>query len=143
MNSFTTRIRQLMFFKGVRQADIVSGTGLSKSKVSRWVSGANMPNGEALIKLADFFGVEPSWLLGEGEEISAKDAMIMGLEKEKEDPAPPTNRAPIMAEIITSEELEMIIRYRLADDRAKALIRAALDLADKYPATTPAKTDSE
>ena len=73
MSIFQQRLRQAMFMKGIRQADIADRSGIDKSMVSRYVAGKNMPGGDALIKLAAALGVDPVWLSGEGPDVDPYD----------------------------------------------------------------------
>lgn len=69
MSIFQERLRKTMFFKGIRQVDITERTGIDKSKISRYVSGQNMPSGDTLAKLANALGVSAAWLAGEGPDM--------------------------------------------------------------------------
>ena len=69
MSIFQERLRKTMFFKGIRQVDIIERTGIDKSKISRYVSGQNMPSGDTLAKLANALGVSAAWLAGEGPDM--------------------------------------------------------------------------
>lgn len=79
MGDFQTRLKQIMFFKRIRQADIVERTGFQKSNVSRYVAGKTKPNGEALAKLAAALGVSPEWLIGEGPDLTRDELARMSL----------------------------------------------------------------
>ena len=69
MNEFATRLKKIMFLKGIRQTEIADRIGVNKGNVSRWMKGENIPYGENLTKLAATLGVSVDYLLGE-EEIS-------------------------------------------------------------------------
>ena len=79
MGDFQTRLKQIMFFKRIRQADIVERAGFQKSNVSRYVTGKTKPNGEALAKLAAALGVSPEWLIGEGPDLTRDELSRMSL----------------------------------------------------------------
>lgn len=64
MNDFATRLNELMNEKGIRQVDIATKTGINKGRISRWMSGSNIPSGENLAKLAKALGVSSDYLLG-------------------------------------------------------------------------------
>lgn len=76
MSIFQERLRKTMFFKGIRQVDITERTGIDKSKISRYVSGQNMPSGDTLAKLANALGVSAAWLAGEGPDMDPVDLMV-------------------------------------------------------------------
>lgn len=69
MNEFATRLKKIMFLKGIKQIALAEKIGVNKGNVSRWMNGENVPYGENLTKLAAALGVSVDYLLGE-EEIS-------------------------------------------------------------------------
>lgn len=69
MSTFQQRLRQAMFMKGIRQAEIAERSGIDKSKISKYVAGKNMPGGDTLVKLAAALGVDAAWLSGETPDI--------------------------------------------------------------------------
>lgn len=60
--TITDRIRLVMKDKDVRQVDIVTGIGVSKSSVSKWVSGTAVPQKHSIDALALLLGVSADWL---------------------------------------------------------------------------------
>lgn len=48
--------------KGVKDADVVRATGITKSTFSSWKSGKYTPKNEKLQKIADYFGVSLEYL---------------------------------------------------------------------------------
>lgn len=66
---FYAKFVQLCNEKGVSLSAAAKGIGLDKSSVTRWSKGA-IPRGTTLYKLADYFGVSVSELLGEEETAS-------------------------------------------------------------------------
>lgn len=69
MSTFQQRLRQAIFMKGIRQAEIAERSGIDKSKISKYVAGKNMPGGDTLVKLAAALGVDAAWLSGETPDI--------------------------------------------------------------------------
>lgn len=67
MDDFATRLKRIMFLKGVRQIDVANRTGVNKGNVSRWMKGENIPYGENLTKLAIALGVTVDELMGREE----------------------------------------------------------------------------
>lgn len=130
MDKFHTRLRQVMFFKGIRQADIVERTGIEKSKISRYVNGHNKPNAAALTKLAEALDVTPSWLIGEGDDLSGADLSRMSADRFL-DTEKIQNTAPIIAEVITREELDLVVAFRAADETQKQIVRLTLGVKRK------------
>jgi len=54
--------------RGLKDADVAKGTGITKSTFSDWKSGRSIPKNEKMIKIADYFGVSVNYLMT-GEEI--------------------------------------------------------------------------
>ncbi len=73
MGDFQQRLRQTMFFKGIRQKDISDRTGISDSKISSYVTGRYKPNAETLAKIANALGVDAAWLAGEGPDAEPEE----------------------------------------------------------------------
>lgn len=67
MDDFATRLKRIMFMKGIKQIDIAEKVGVHRGNVSRWMSGENEPYGENLAKLAQALGVTVDELLGRKE----------------------------------------------------------------------------
>jgi transcriptional regulator with XRE-family HTH domain len=42
--------------------DVAKALSVSESTVGRWESGESMPDDDAMLRLARFFGVTPAWL---------------------------------------------------------------------------------
>ncbi len=65
---FHDRIKQRMADLGLKPADIVRATGVSKATVSFWVSGTNRAKGANLLALAKALRCTPEWLeTGKGD----------------------------------------------------------------------------
>lgn len=73
-------IRQLRLEYGLKQEELGQYVWASKQSVSNWENGNIMPSIEALIRLADFFGVTTDYLLGRNETRSLDTA---GLSEEE------------------------------------------------------------
>lgn len=68
-NTPADRIRKRMTDLKFKQVDLMFATGATKGAVSKWLSGANVPNGGYLIKLANFLRTNANYILtGEGDE---------------------------------------------------------------------------
>lgn len=63
--SFTERLISLRKEKGVNQTEIAKGLHISQQSYSQWESGNRSPSQKTLEKLAKFFNVSVSYLLGE------------------------------------------------------------------------------
>jgi len=62
--SVQSRLCELFDRSGMKDVDIASALGVSKQAVSGWRSGLRSPKKSALIRIADYFQVDVSWLLG-------------------------------------------------------------------------------
>ena len=58
------RIREAMDAKGIMQADLATSTGLSRSTISRYLSGQMEPKPKAIALLARELNVTEMWLWG-------------------------------------------------------------------------------
>ena len=58
------RIRALREDKDLRQSDVAQATGIDQRTISNYETGKSNPDSEALIRLADFFGVSIDYLVG-------------------------------------------------------------------------------
>jgi len=57
------RIRDLREDRDLRQIDLAQATGIDQRTISNYESGKTDPDGEALIRLADFFEVSIDYLV--------------------------------------------------------------------------------
>ena len=64
MDKFTERLKELRIEKGFTFEQLAKKTGLSKSALNYWENGERIPNAQAIIVLAKFFGVTADYLLG-------------------------------------------------------------------------------
>lgn len=108
MDNFQTRLKQAMFVKGVRQIDLANRTNIERTKICSYLKGRYMPNAEAMTKIADALGVSQGWLLGQGG----------GIEAITKDPAID----------LSTEEMDLIERYRKADETKKQIVRLILGM---------------
>ena len=64
---FPTRLRNLRNKKGISQAQLSEEIGVTKSTVSLYETGDNVPDIKTFSKIADFFDVSYDYLLGKSE----------------------------------------------------------------------------
>lgn len=89
------RIRALREDHDLRQIDVSNATGIDQKTLSNYETGKTRPDSEALISLADFFGVTIDYLVGRDAktEKNAKNnvsklelaAQLTQIQKELED----------------------------------------------------------
>ena len=58
------RLNEALRIRGKKQIDLVQGTGVNKSTISRYLRGEREPKQTALLKLARVLNVSEAWLLG-------------------------------------------------------------------------------
>lgn len=63
MNESAKRLKQAMEIKGINQQDLAQKSGIGKSNISRYLSGAYEPKSGVAQKLATALGVSPLWLM--------------------------------------------------------------------------------
>jgi transcriptional regulator with XRE-family HTH domain len=59
-----SRIIELLTISEETQADMARKSGLSRNSISRYVRGIQIPNQEAIDKIAKAYHVSPAWLMG-------------------------------------------------------------------------------
>lgn len=64
---FPSRLRDLRLNKGLNQNVFSEAIGISRSSVSSYEQGINIPDAETLAKFGDFFGVTYDYLLGRSD----------------------------------------------------------------------------
>lgn len=62
------RLKELRKDLGLTQTDVETGTGIDRSKISRFENGDREPTINDLAKLAEYFDVTTDWLLGIGKK---------------------------------------------------------------------------
>lgn len=64
MNNFNERLKLAMDLKKISQSELCEKTGIPKSAMSQYVSGAFVPKQERTYLIAKALNVNESWLLG-------------------------------------------------------------------------------
>lgn len=64
MKKFTERLKALRIKKGLSQRDLAKIIDYSQSIIVHWENDRRVPNINAIIELAKFFGVTADYLLG-------------------------------------------------------------------------------
>lgn len=72
------RLKEAMMIAGKTQADLVRETGLSKSTLSRYLSGEFEPKQNAIAKLASSLSVNEMWLWGYDVPMQKKETVTQG-----------------------------------------------------------------
>ncbi len=64
MATIAERIKEALFIRNMRQSDLVEKTGIGKSSISTYLSGAYEPKQRNIYKIAKALDVSESWLMG-------------------------------------------------------------------------------
>ena len=67
MNNFPSRLKKAMRYRGFRQADLASKTGIERGTISNYVNGKYKPKAKNVILIAEALKVNTPWLLGEDD----------------------------------------------------------------------------
>lgn len=65
---FKERLKQLRTMKGLSQIELAEKVDVGKSTIGAYETGDRMPGRDALRKIAEFFNVSPSYMMGEDED---------------------------------------------------------------------------
>ena len=72
MSDFAERLRQAMFDKHCKAIDVVRGTKIGASVISKYLSGMNQPSRDNILALGKFLEVTPEWLLSSSDAPESK-----------------------------------------------------------------------
>ena len=67
MSDFPENLRQAMYEKRQKAADVAKGTGISPSVLSRYLSGRNKPSSDNILAISQYLNVTPEWLLSSSD----------------------------------------------------------------------------
>ena len=79
---YTDKLQRLCALRGLDQSDLASRVGLSKSSISRILSGAQEPKLRLAFDLARELGVTLDYLIGDSPELGPTDQLVMVTEEE-------------------------------------------------------------
>jgi transcriptional regulator with XRE-family HTH domain len=68
------KIRKLRTARGLKQVEVAAALDLSRGSYAMIETGADTPGREAMIRIADFFGVSLDWLEDRLHKVTAPDA---------------------------------------------------------------------
>ena len=110
--------------KGLKDADIVRETGITKSTFSDWKSGRSKPKQDKLQKIADYFGVSVDYLMtGENDKIKEWNPTLT--EKDERD------IQKKLSETLNQLDNESGLMFdgEALDDRTRELLKDSLEFA--------------
>jgi len=137
MNNFNERLKQAMQLKNMTQSELCEKTGIPKSAMSQYVSGAFTPKQERTYLIAKALNVNESWLLGY-DDISMdrepeRDRLSALMQKYDNIKPIKLKRFPMLGEIACGEPI-------FADEDKEHYIMADMDIDADFCLT--AKGDS-
>lgn len=96
MSIFTDRLTEMLKLQGTDFATVATDLHIGKNNFTYWKKKGNIPNGEIIIKLADYLNTTPGYLLG--------------ITNEKN---PPATQADLNQTLIdlTDEEIQDVLEY--------------------------------
>lgn len=74
---YTEKLQKLCALRGLDQSELANRVGLSKSSISRILSGAQEPKLRLAYDLANALGVTLDYLVGDSPEASGGDHLVM------------------------------------------------------------------
>ena len=74
MASIAERLREALSIRGMKQAELVAKTGIGKSSISTYISGAYEPKQRNIYKIALALDVSETWLMGYDVPMGRKKA---------------------------------------------------------------------
>lgn len=123
---FSERLIEAMKIRRMSAADLSRLTGIDKSAISRYRSGAYKPNQINTYLLAQALRVNPAWLMGFDVPMNSDDDLLQILQ----------NPSPAQLEwleyqkkqALTDQERLLIDRYRSAGENVRRSICALLEV---------------
>lgn len=97
-DNFAERLARALDARDVKQVELAEKTGISKSAISQYLSGAFVPKQRNTYKIAAALGVNPAWLMGkdvEMEDVSATNIVRYTT----------TKQVPLLGEIAAGEPI--------------------------------------
>lgn len=64
ISNSSQRLKEMMDVLMLKQTDIVSTTGITKSALSNYLHGTREPRQDQISRIADPYGINPTWLMG-------------------------------------------------------------------------------
>lgn len=114
VKSFAERLQELMEMKHLNNAEFARAVGLSKSSISRYLSGQFQAKQDTIFMIARNMNVDPAWMLGYDVPI-----------------APESFRDQIDLDMITADEIAVIKEYRKLSPDDQAFIIATIKRLQK------------
>lgn len=100
MNTISDRIKEALKLKNMKQSDLVTKTGIGKSSISTYISGAYEPKQRNIYKIAKALNVSEAWLMGYDVPMERNTTAYIDNNSEKYGLMPiTTHKIPLLGEI--------------------------------------------
>lgn len=120
------RLAEAMKLRNMSASQLSEKTGISKSSISRYLSGDYDPGKENFFKIASVLNINPNWLAGKESPVNfstlSTDDQLAENEKE------PVDQLPFFGHVehVTDEEYSVLNAYRKADSNIQNAIKLML-----------------
>lgn len=119
MSEFANNFKALRVQAGLSQAELARRLSVSKSTIGMYERGERRPDFELLERIADFFGVDVTYLISTADRVNRLSGSV----------ADDTAAAGGIYVRLDALEREMVKAYRLASEDTRAAVRAVLGLS--------------
>lgn len=116
MESCSSRICKALQMRNMKQVDLSEKTGIPKSAISQYCSGAFRPKQKRLFLIAQALEVDEAWLMG----------LDVPMDRQAREDFRLSVKDRIQLELTTAEE-EMIRKFRRLDDRGQSAVLNVLE----------------
>ena len=111
------RIKKALRIKGMKQAELCQITGIPKSAISQYISGAFEPKQDRIYLISKALNVSEAWLMGFDVPMERE---TISLEEPK----------------LSEGEKKLLERYRQLSEESKEILINTMDSIDQLPADT-------
>jgi len=98
METIADRIKQALEINNMKQADLVEKTGIGKSSISTYISGAYEPKQRNIYKIAKALNVNEAWLMGK-DVAPEREPVKNNILPFNIQPIPKMKRVPVLGKI--------------------------------------------
>lgn len=85
MSTISQRIKEALALRNLKQSDLVELTGIGKSSISTYISGAYEPKQKNIYKIAQALNVDESWLMGNDVPMEKNNSFNNNLSKNEKE----------------------------------------------------------
>lgn len=126
--SFFDVLNKLLEEKQISANKMAKDLGLGSSAYTHWKNRGNLPSGDVIQKLADYFDISTDYLLGRTNDPSSIQNIVVNASLPHDNLSEAGNDRPAFAPNFDIEEKEILDKYRALDNRGKETVRSILDI---------------